>query len=211
MASGRKACFVRCYAAIVGRGFVVDRETASHQIDILIRDGSKPVLFRDGDLALVTPDAVLGLIEVKSRVSPGSFAEAARRLASDFGLVRLHANTRAFAAVFAYEAEAADPMRYLEWTSAAAEHWNNRLDFSAIGPDRFHKYWNEDPERPQKPYSSWHSYHLPGLAPGYFIHNVVDAVSPESVFRNTDVWFPTTYKEPYRDGVIRAAWGDPAG
>jgi hypothetical protein len=40
-ASGRRACF--------GRGFVVDGETATHQIDILIHDCPKPVLFRDGD------------------------------------------------------------------------------------------------------------------------------------------------------------------
>jgi hypothetical protein len=197
--------------AVVGRGFVVDGETATHQIDILIHDGSKPVLFRDGDLVFVTPDAVLGIIEVKSRVSPTTFAEAAQKIASDIGLVRLHANIRAFAAVFAFEAEPATAERYLEATADAAARWNDRLDFAAIGPDRFHKYWNEDPQRPTRPYSSWHSYQLPRLASGYFIHNVVDAVSPESVFRNSEVWFPAAGKEPYRDGTIRAAWATPAG
>lgn len=194
--------------AVVGRGFVVDGEAATHQIDILIHDGAKPVLFRDGDLVFVTPDAVLGIIEVKSRVGPETFGEAARKIASDIGLVRLHANIRAFAAVFAFEAEPADPERYLEGTARSAERCNNRLDFAAIGPDRFQKYWNEDPQNPSRPYSSWHSYHLPSLAPGYFIHNVVDSVSPESVFRNNDVWFPATGKEPYRDGVSRAVWAE---
>jgi hypothetical protein len=197
--------------AVVGRGFVVNGDAATHQIDILIHDGSKPVLFRDGDLVFVTPDAVLGIIEVKSVVSPTTFDQAALKIAADIAMVRLHANTVAFAAVFAFEAESGTPERYLEGTAAAAAIWNDRLDFAAIGPDRFHKYWNEDPERPTRPYSSWHSYHLPKLATGYFIHNVVDAVSPESVFRNNDVWFPTTGKEPNRDGTIRAAWAALAG
>ena len=59
--------------AIVSRGFVVTERAVTHQLDVLIRHASKPVLFRDGDLVLVTPDAVLGIIEVKSRLTPTSF------------------------------------------------------------------------------------------------------------------------------------------
>lgn len=40
----------------VGRGFIIDCAKTSHQIDILIYDDSKPVLFRDGDLVFVTPE-----------------------------------------------------------------------------------------------------------------------------------------------------------
>ncbi|MBI4490435.1 MAG: hypothetical protein HY694_15235 [Deltaproteobacteria bacterium] len=192
--------------AVVGRGFVVSGDGATHQIDILIHDASKPVLFRDGDLAIVTPDAVLGIIEVKARVSPATFGAAVRKIAGDIDLVRLHPNTRAFAALFSFEAEQADPMRYLGATAAAAHCQNERLDFCAIGPDCFHRYWNEHPEETSRPYWSWHSYHLPGLAPGYFVHNVVDAVSPHSVFHNNDVWFPVAGKESHRNAVVRAAW-----
>lgn len=196
-------------SALVGRGFVVSRDSATRQIDILIHDGSKPVLFRDGDLVFVTPDAVLGIIEVKSRVTPSRFADAARKVAQDIGLVRLHANIRAFAAIFAFEADDAEPNSYLEGTARAADRWNDRLDFAAIGPDRFQKYWNENPLAPSHPYASWHSYDLPKMATGYFVHNVIDAVSPESVFSNNDVWFPTSGKELHRDAVARAVWAEP--
>src|SRR5262245_37455272 len=68
----------------VGRGFVVSEAQTSHQTDILIYDASVPVLFRDGDLAFVTPDAVLGLIEVKSEPAKREdFREAIRQLAGD--------------------------------------------------------------------------------------------------------------------------------
>src|SRR5688572_11633847 len=49
----------------VGRGFVISPIRPSAQIDILLYDTGKPVLYRDGDLVVVTADAVLGLIEVK--------------------------------------------------------------------------------------------------------------------------------------------------
>lgn len=192
--------------ALVGRGFVVTGESATHQVDILIHDASRPVLFRDGDLVFVTPDAVLGIIEVKSRVTPSLFRDAAEKLASDINLVRLHPNTRAFAALFAFEADGANSEAYLEGTVTAASKWDERLDFAGIGPDRFIKYWHFDPIDEKQMYESWHSYYLPGLASGYFIHNVVDAVTPESVFRNKEVWFPTSGKEPHRDGCAKAMW-----
>ena len=198
--------------AVVGRGFVVTSQSATYQLDVLIHDASKPVLFRDGDLVFVTPDAVLAIIEVKSRVTPTLFGDAVKKLASNIDLVRLHPNTRAVAALFAFDAEGTNSESYLEEVVGAARTWNERLDFAAIGPARFLKYWHLDPETQREMYQCWHSYQLPGrLAPGYFVHNVVDAVSPGSVFRNNEVWFPTTGKEPYRDALAKAAWTEPAG
>jgi hypothetical protein len=50
----------------IGRGFIVTPNQGSTQIDILLIDGNRPTLFRDGDLFIVTPDVVLGAIEVKT-------------------------------------------------------------------------------------------------------------------------------------------------
>ncbi len=52
---------------IVGRGFVVTPHDSSSQLDLLIVDGSKPTLFRDGDLVFVTPDCVRPLSRSKPR------------------------------------------------------------------------------------------------------------------------------------------------
>ena len=46
------------------RGFVLTSTGCSQQIDVLLYDNSKPVLFRDGDLVFLTPDAVKGIVEV---------------------------------------------------------------------------------------------------------------------------------------------------
>lgn len=40
----------------IGRGFVCGEESTSSQIDVLVVRRSKPTLFRDGDMLLVTPD-----------------------------------------------------------------------------------------------------------------------------------------------------------
>jgi len=190
----------------VTRGFVVTANATSRQIDVLIVDSSKPVLFRDGDLVFVTPDAVLGVLEVKSRATPTVVSDVAMTLAETMLLVRLHPNTRAFSGLFAFEQEGGSTDLYLSKIAEASPRWENRLDFVSLGASRFIRYWHLDPDEPKHVYEGWNSYALNGLAPGYFVHNVVDAVSPDSVLSNNDVWFPRRGKEPFRDGARPGLW-----
>jgi hypothetical protein len=190
----------------VGRGFVITAAAASSQLDVLLFDSTKPVLFRDGDLAFVTPDAVIGVIEVKSRATPHLVAEAAKKLAANMLLIRRHPNIHAFAGIFAFEDGGGDSQAYLNAIAGAAERWENRVDLVCVGGSRFIKYWHFNPEDVQQSYDGWHSYDLPERAPGYFVHNVIDSVSPDSVFSNNEVWFPPGGKEPFRNGTARGAW-----
>ena len=50
----------------IGKGFVCFESHTSTQIDVLITAVDKPTLFKDGELVLVTPDAVHAVIEVKT-------------------------------------------------------------------------------------------------------------------------------------------------
>lgn len=207
----------------VGRGFVVTGSRATRQVDVLIRDATKPVVFRDGDLAFVTPDAVLGIIEVKSRFTSHGFKEAVRKLAANIELVRLPPrsgrsicppNTWAFAALFIFEPDNANGQALLNILADVIKLPERRIDFASIGNSVFLKYWELNPARywhathedQDRVYPAWHSYQLPSRAPGYFVHNAVDAISPESVFKNSEVWWPRGGKELYRDGYIKAAW-----
>jgi len=192
--------------ATVSRGFVVTSEAATGQLDVLIHDSAKPVVFQDSDLAFVTPDAVLGIVEVKSRVNPGQLGTAVKRIADNIELIRRHPNSQAFAALYAFEDDGGDPRSYLERVARAAGCWDARLDFAAIGDSRFLRYWHLDPETQSRMHQRWHSYYMPGLATGYFVHNVVDSICPASVFSNNEVWFPTGNKELHKDGDIAARW-----
>jgi hypothetical protein len=192
-------------SVLVSRGFVIAGNDATTQIDVLIHDGSKPVLFKDGDLVFVTPDAVRGIVEVKSRVTVAEFGRACVKLSQNIELVRRHPNSKAFSGLFAFDSAGGAPNRHLRQLVRACSAWNGHINFAAIGSDRFMRYWNETPTPPHRMYSTWHSYDMPGLARGYFVNNVVDAISPESVFRNSEVWFPGS-KEPYLDGEAQAQW-----
>ena len=58
----------------IGTGFVVnqtenrDIHIPSTQIDLLIYDNTSPILFKEGDFVILTPDSVCGIIEVKSNL-----------------------------------------------------------------------------------------------------------------------------------------------
>ena len=49
-------------SVVVGHGFIITETGQTTQCDILIFRADCPVLFRQGDLAFVTPDAVLAVI-----------------------------------------------------------------------------------------------------------------------------------------------------
>lgn len=54
----------------VGTGFIIDGDGIyiSRQLDIIVYDNTKPVLFSDGDFIITTLLNVLGIIEVKSSI-----------------------------------------------------------------------------------------------------------------------------------------------
>jgi hypothetical protein len=58
----------------IGTGFVIKQtqnrgeHLSSRQIDLIIYDDASPVLFKEGDFVILTPDAVRGIIEVKANL-----------------------------------------------------------------------------------------------------------------------------------------------
>src|SRR3990172_956635 len=66
----------------LGKGFVLKQNgEPSTQIDILLYDVSKPILYREGDLVIVSPDAAIGAIEVKTKLRNAEIGEAFNKLA----------------------------------------------------------------------------------------------------------------------------------
>ena len=53
---------------MVAHGFVVSEHETSTEIDILIIDRDRPTLFKDGDLVIVSADAVRAMLEVKTNL-----------------------------------------------------------------------------------------------------------------------------------------------
>ncbi len=177
------------------RGFVTTGAESSSQIDVLIYDNRKPVLFRDNDLVFITPDAVAGIIEVKSAISSASaFAAALEPLAANIERVRSGRNTSAFAGLFAFDTELVGYSKLEELLKRLHEISAGKADrvinLVSLGSTVFVLHW-EGPESDGDGKKRWYGYNLPQMAPGYFISNIIHATVPDSVDRNPGAWFPS--------------------
>ena len=208
--SALRAMFSRCLPAHIEalRGFAVTQARGSGQIDILLYDSRHPVLSRSGDLVFVTPDAIVGIIEVKSNIGDRSaLREALQSLADDAETIRAAkgAGQRLFVGLFAYTTTIQESswQTVLDELESTANGSRDRIvNHACLGCSQFGKFWEASPDGNQhEPYDAWHYYTLTDMAAGYFINNVVAAAAEDSVARNEDVWFPAMSKELHRLGT----------
>lgn len=180
----------------VGRGFIVDRDRSSTQIDILIYDNSYPVLYKDGDLVFISPSACRAVIEVKTSVTRTSFLRAAEKLGDVAELARESVSSRrqVFTGLFVYEE--------IQWNGILAQlsdgaggRHQRIIDHVSAGPSQFVKFWPRDPATGRPPYQQWHEYGLYQMAQGYFVHNLITHLAPNDEVRRESVWFPEQGKE----------------
>lgn len=193
------------------RGFVLTEESVSTQIDVLLYDNSKPVLFRDGNLVFVTPDATLGIIEVKSSVNSPQELNGYLSKLSDNAELTVNSNlggyphVNFFSGLFAYENDLGNEDRsgiLHSLAQSAEEDYHRIVNHVTIGASTFARFWDESPEsNTTGQYRKWHLYELQNLAFGYFISNVIHSVSDKSVSMNRALYFPEEGKEGDRVGM----------
>jgi hypothetical protein len=189
----------------VGRGFIVKAEESSTQIDILLYDNTKPLLFRDGDFVIVTSDTALGAIEVKTKLRRAdNLRDAVNSVCRLAEFVNPSSNygKNQFFGVFSYERPAFACRRTLDIIQECVRGNSLRVIHSAsLGKDYFVRYWPGPPNSPfDQGHYMWHAYHLKNKAPAYFIHNVIDHLCPEWAGQNNAVWYPETGKESNKIG-----------
>lgn len=181
----------------IGRGFIVSATGNSGQIDVLIYSADAPVLFRDGDLVFVTPDAVLGVIEVKSNLtSQAALRKALHQLARNARFAARKKSTEKFFGLFAYDATI--PMEAALDTMAASAGGDPSIvtDLVCLGERDFIRWSKADAHNTLSQLGVWRGYQrLEGKAVGYFLHNAMQLLAPKSVGENVDVWFPTEGKD----------------
>ena len=181
----------------IGRGFVVDSTRNTSQIDVLIHDSSHPVLYRDGDLAFVTPASCMAIIEVKTSMTISTFRKACMKLADNAEFVRLRQRDHAlFVGMFVYEQGGVRLEQMANVLARVAEGNHRRvIDHVVVGGTQFLKYWEVDPRTRDEGYRSWHGYSLGGIGPGYFLHNLLLHLGPQLDRGSAALWFPERSKE----------------
>lgn len=187
----------------VGKGFISFEDSTSNQTDILITHKEHPTLFKDGDLRIVTPDAVLAIIEVKKSISDkAKLKEYLGKLADNADRIR-KANapiSSCWAGLFVFDREdRANPVRILKHESVLevlAEVAQNKeervINAIALGPIDFFRFWKSgnDVSSPIRG-PVWHSYELDNLSFSYFVGNIViDHLTWERSFKAQYAWFP---------------------
>lgn len=184
----------------ISTGFVVKQtavrgeHVSSRQIDLIIHDINNPILFREGDFVILTPDSVVAIIEVKTNLRNARLGEVVAR-ANDNGKFiydgKEDKEFPIFNGIFGYEGYTVRPNMetIIDNISNANSFYRDDVDFEKfkvnhIAFDRnwFLKYWwNEE-----APHSI---YNIEDLSFSFFISNLIDFVASKSVDRNSFVWF----------------------
>jgi hypothetical protein len=186
----------------IGRGFIVTQNYSSTQIDILIYRHDTPVFFRDGDLVFIPPEGVLGVIEVKTKLNTTGLKHALSKLILMRSNIESSINKGLLFGLFVYEAGTISNQKALRVLNKLCTTEKAIIDLICLGNSQFVKWWAHNPNHNGGAYKKWHSYKLPKLAPGYFIHNVLMHMSTERYWVNQDMWFPSESKEFRKDGEI---------
>jgi hypothetical protein len=187
----------------VGRGFVVTDRGSSSEIDILVTDRDSPTLFKDGDLVIVTPDAVRAIVEVKTSVKGiPDLRRAIKKVAENQEFCRNRGRPFLWSGLYIYNELKADPDKLLMTASKACQpspsgvscivHGSDTLvEFTARESDAelLHVDGLENDDVGDGLFVLWH---VPKLAPTYFLGRLLRSLTFSSQLAQPTVWFPTS-------------------
>jgi hypothetical protein len=188
---------------IIANGFVIKQTSdknvheSSTQIDLLIYDSNYPVLFKEGDFVIVTPDSVAAIIEVKSKIRVQDLNKIIQK-ANDNGRFiyngKFNKENFFFNGIFSFEGFAnvksvdkimhniIDANNLLKEEECFKKYKVNHISFNK---DLFLQY--KASERPNNCTSF--IFRSPDLSFSYFISCLMDYLSGDSIGNNSNLWF----------------------
>ncbi|SUX45640.1 DUF6602 domain-containing protein [Chryseobacterium indoltheticum] len=187
---------------LIGTGFVIKqtenrgKHLSSRQIDLIIYDDASPVLFKEGDFVILTPDAVRGIIEVKANLQNQGVTGVLHQ-ANENGQFILSGKEdktqNFFNGVFSYEgfgnnfAMQTFVDNYLQSNldfSTDIDYLKFKVNHVSLNKDWFIKIWNDD----TNPHSI---YNIEDLSFSFFISNLIDTLANKSIQKNNFIWYAT--------------------
>lgn len=185
----------------IGTGFVIKQtrtrgeHLSSRQIDLLIYDNDSPILFKEGDFVIVTPDAVRGIIEIKANLQNQQLSEIVRQANENGKFIfsgKKDKKQPFFNGIFSYEGYNRFNIDNFTSTYLAGNQQflgdDNFKKFAvnhvALNKDWFIQLWEDE----ALPHSL---YNIEDLAFPFFISNLTDILSNKSIKRNNFIWYAT--------------------
>lgn len=183
----------------IDTGFIVQQtedgrgHRSSNQIDLIIYNTSYPVLFREGDFVILTSDAVHAIIEVKANLSKQSFKDVLKK-ANENGkfAFKYKVNYPFFNGIFSYDGyeNLSDTSSLESVISESIEEFKTDQIYQkfvvnniAFNKHLFYKFLENEEIKNR-------IYRIEDLSFAYFISNLIDLVSVNSVIDNSKLWFP---------------------
>lgn len=185
---------------LIGTGFVVkqtdlrDQHLSSKQLDLIIYDNGSPLLFKEGDFVILTPDSVRGIIEIKANLQNQDITEIVSQANENGKFIyegQINREYKIFNGIFSFEGYdnnfnldiLTDNIKLGNQIIIEDENYNDYIvNHISLNKDWFIKYWEEDVE----PFSI---YKIDNLSFSFFISNLIDFLSENSIKRNKYIWY----------------------
>ena len=184
----------------IATGFVIKQtqnrgqHLSSKQIDLIIYDNASPVLFKEGDFVILTPDAVRGIIEIKANAQNQNLGEILRQANENGQFIFSGKDDKKpifFNGIFSYAGFDKNFImekfvhNYLKSNLEFLTDPNYlkfKVNHVSLNKDWFIKVWNGK----TNPHSI---YKIQDLSFSFFISNLVDTLSNKSVKKNNFIWY----------------------
>ncbi|PGW64692.1 hypothetical protein COE26_27790 [Bacillus cereus] len=188
----------------IGTGFILSNQEGavrrSSQIDIIVYDNTYPLLFKEGDFIITTPENVRGIVEVKTGMESGDIKEIIEKLNENADV----AFNSKFNGLFVFEKRNVR-ISYNginENLKKGLLESKGRINHICIGENIFVKFWGLEPEVLEGG-EEYRFYNIEELAFSYFISNLLESVSPEKVMGKSWFLYPIESANGKEDFKIR--------
>lgn len=183
----------------IGTGFIIKPtergvHNNSKQLDVIIYDNSFPVLFREGDFVIMTPEGVRGIVEVKANLTNQNVEQVINTCNQNGKYIfdgKENKDNKLFNGIFSYESrQPTNAVReiirekYNELDGDDKEKF--ALNHIALNKNTFIKHW--DSTFGNETYSQ---YNLTSLTFSFFISNLLNYVTNRKIERENFIWFVT--------------------
>lgn len=162
----------------IGSGFIVKydnerRSTASSQIDLILYDSTRPILFKQDDFIIVSSSAVKGIIEVKTKITSNNLKRTIEKSSKN----RDFLPDNAFNGIFSFDTDLKISSRAI---SKHLKSSNGKVDHLCLGSHIFIKYWSSGSRLEENmfvPRNYYAIYELEGLSYTYVISNLIELIT----------------------------------
>lgn len=173
----------------VGTGFIIKKtEDGNHiyskQIDIILYDNRFPLIMNYGNFIITTPKHTVGVIEVKSNITPAKFRKSFKKLETSLERI-FDNNNNKFIGIFSFNFKKSNGDNYSvnheHLITETLRHSKGIVNHISLNENEFIRFWKKEEGLQMRPpieidRDFYNTYFLRDLSFSYFISNIIHRV-----------------------------------